>query len=141
MTSTVISYPIPVYSNVPIQPQFYQPRQFFITDIVLGLTTLVQTAVDMDYVIGQEIRLLIPPNFGCYQLNNVTGYVIGIPAANQVLTDINSIVNVDAFILASTATQPQIVAVGDINSGIISSTGRQIPTTNIPGSFINISPQ
>ena len=140
MTNTVISYPVPPYANVPIHAEFYQPRQFFITDIILGPTTLIQTALDMDYVIGQEIRLLIPPKFGTYQLNNALGYVIDIPALNQVIVEIISIENVDAFILATTPTQPQIFAIGDINSGIISSTGRQIPATNIPGSFINVSP-
>jgi hypothetical protein len=28
-----------------------------------------------------------------------------------------------------------------VNTGLISSTGRSLPTTTIPGSFVNISPQ
>ena len=138
--STVITYPIPAYANVPIHPEYFEPRQFFINNIVLGYQTLIEATSDMDYVIGQEIRLIIPPSFGSRQLHGVIGYVIEIPASNQVLTDINSSQNVDTFFLSSATTRPQILPVGDINNGIISSTGRNIPSTHIPGSFINISP-
>jgi len=73
--SGVISYPIPAYSNLPIESDFYQPSRFVISNVFLGKTTVVNTTADMDYVVGQEIRLIIPREFGCYQLNNVKGYV------------------------------------------------------------------
>jgi hypothetical protein len=86
----VVSYPIPPYSNVPIEPQYYQPSAFDISGIVLGATTIVTTAVNHNYVIGQEVRLLIPAPYGSIQLNGVSGFVIAIPAANQVQININS---------------------------------------------------
>lgn len=212
---TVISYPIPPYSNPPIEPQFYQPSRFVISEITFGQTTIVTTTEDMNYVIGQLVRLIIPPLCGSRQLNEQTAFVIDIPAANQVTLDINS-TNADEFFAnpyvvtitgatnsnptvitalnvftkrmgvliegvggmtelnnlswmvlggksttftinadstgfgvytsGGTATLigfpqilPQILPVGDTNTGIISSTGRIIPTTHIPGSFINIS--
>jgi hypothetical protein len=135
------SGPTPPYNNPPIQPQFYEPSMFFIADVTLGQTTIVETEEDHNYVIGQLVRLLIPPSFGCIQLNEVTGFVISIPSSVEVEVDIDSSLNVDPFVSSMAATQPQIVAVGDGNSGIISSTGMIIPFTNIPGSFINISPQ
>lgn len=137
----VISYPIPLYQNLPIEPQFYQPRQFVISNLTLGLTTIITTTIDHDYVIGQEIRLLIPPSYGSYQLNEALGYVLSIPTSNQVQTSINSLRNVDAFIASSSIIQQaQIVAIGDINSGQTNSSGRINNLTYIPGSFINISP-
>ena len=135
---TVISGPVPPYSNPPIQPEFYKPHVFVISDIALRVTTTVTTLLDNDYVIGQEIRLLIPPGYGCRQLNGQTGIVLLIPASNEVVVDIFSL-NADPFISASLRQKPQIVAVGDVNTGIISSTGRVQASTNIPGSFINIS--
>lgn len=135
----MISGPIPLYANVPIDPQFYNPSRFNISAISLGKTTTVTASTNMNYVIGQLTRLLIPPTAGCRQLNNQQAYVISIPSATQVELALNSSIGVDAFILPSTSSQPQIVPVGDINMGIISSTGRTIPTTNIPGSFINVS--
>lgn len=143
---TVISYPIPAYSNVPIQPEFYQPRRFVISAISLGLTTTITTTLNMDYVIGQLVRLIIPPTFGTRQLNEAQGYVIAIPSANQVTLDINS-QGFDPFINSLATTKAQILAIGDVNTGYVSSTGRSIPTIDgdtqieIPGSFINISPQ
>lgn len=143
---TVISYPIPAYSNVPIQPQNYQPRRFQISSITRGLTTVVTTTLDMNYVIGQLVRLIIPPTFGIRQLNEQEAYVVEIVSTNQVRLDIDSR-GMDAFINSSATTKPQILAIGNINSGYVSSTGRSIPTIDgntqieIPGSFVNISPQ
>lgn len=142
MTSfgTVVSYPIPPYSNVAIESDFYQPGQFFISAIVLGLTTLVTTTTDMNYVVGQEIRLIIPPEFGCRELNGQTGFVLSIPASNQVIVSIDSSRNVNEFTSSSATTQPQIIAIGDVNSGALNAFGRLMTGTFVPGSFINISP-
>ncbi len=153
MTSagTVVSYPISAYQNVPIEPQFFQPSQFVISAVTLGIQTIVTTTTNMNYVIGQLVRLLIPSPYGCYQLNQQTGYVLAIPAANQVTLSIDSSQNVDPYIAAapvtpspyvpSTANTPaQIVAVGDVNTGYSSSTGVNIPLVTVPGAFINISP-
>ena len=133
--------PIAPENNPPINPQFYVPRVFVITALTLGLTTLVTTAVNHNYVIGQTIRLLIPFNYGSYQINEQQGYVVSIPAADQVIVSINS-TNTDPFVSSPTygPTKPQIVAIGDINSGPINSSGRSPKGTFIPGSFINISP-
>jgi hypothetical protein len=138
MSGTVISYPIPAYANVPIEAQFYKPSQFFISTITLGITTLVTTTTDNNYVIGQQVRLLIPPSFGCYQLNNTFGYVISIPSSTQVEVSINSYGGAP-FQSSSATTQPQILAIGDINSGQTNSNVVN-SNLNIPGSFQNISP-
>lgn len=143
---TVISFPIPPYSNLPINAEFFQPSQFFISAITLGLTTTVTTTADMNYVVGQQVRLIIPPTFGCRQLNESQGYVLSIPSPTQVVLSIDSSQNVDTFKSSTATTQPQILAIGDVNTGYVSTTGRSIPTVNgntqitIPGSFINISP-
>ena len=133
--------PVPPESNPPITPEYYQPSVFTIAAIGLGAMTLVTTSVNHNYVIGQLTRLLIPQPNGSTQLNELTSYVIAIPAANQVLLGLNSL-GANAFVASTPDVQyqPQIVAVGDVNSGPIN-TGRIGNTTYIPGSFINISPQ
>lgn len=142
----VVSFPAPAYSNLPIEPQFYQPSVFVISAISLGTTTSITATTNLNYVIGQQVRLLIPPPFGSIQLNNQTGYVLsipqvmGVPQLNQVTVSINSSVNVNPFIASSSTVQSaQIAAIGDINQGYISTTGANIPLVTIPGSFINIS--
>jgi hypothetical protein len=111
----------------------------------MGVTTLVTTSLDNDYVIGQNIRFLIPNRYGSRALNEVSGIVISKPMDNQVEVDINSN-SVDPFIPSPTfltfesKTLPQIVAVGDVNTGAINNHGRSCTHRHIPGSFIDISP-
>jgi hypothetical protein len=140
MSDTVISFPIPAYANVPIRADFYKPRFFFISTITRGRTTLVTTTVDQDFTIGQLVRFIIPASFGIRQLNERQGYVIAIPSSTQVEVDIDSTL-MDAFATSSFTTQPQILPIGDINTGVQNTNGRRDNITYIPGSFINISPQ
>ncbi len=137
-TPPFLNGPQPLYNNPPIQANYYQPSMFFITAISLGTTTTVTTSVNNNYVIGQQVRLLIPFSFGSRGLNGQTGNVISIPAPNQVILDINSN-GVDPFINSSAVTKAQILAIGDVNNGVINSIPG-IQGTFIPGSFIDISP-
>lgn len=146
----VISYPVPVYQNMPIEPQWYKPSQFPITAITLGQTTIVTMGnstnnVGPNYVIGQLVRLLIPSKYGTRQLNEQTGVVISLPSASQAEINIDS-TQMDPFIASpsflpfQSQTLPQIVAVGDFNSGAINDDGNMHTHTYIPGSFRDISP-
>ena len=146
-----ITGPIALYNNLPINANFYQPNQFFISSITIGQTTTVTTTVNHNYVVGQLVRLLIPTIYSrtlkgvqyvtstCTQLNEQSGYVISIPAANQVVLNINS-QNADPFTVSTQPTQPQILAIGDISSGNINASGNLTTSTLIPGSYSNISP-
>ncbi len=138
MSTPAIQGPVPPYSNVNIAPQNYQPSQFFISAITLGSTTFVTTLVNNNYVIGQQVKLVIPPSNGCRQLNGQQGIVLSLPAANQVEININSYQNVDQFVSSLAANQPQILAIGDINNGQTNANGPKV-TTYVQGSFINIS--
>ena len=145
---TVISYPIPPYSNPPINSDYYQPRAYDISAITLGSTTLVTTSANHDFVIGQACRFIIPWGYGTTELNEMQGIVISIPMDDQVTITIDSS-SFSTFIPGGspqpvdkgTTAVPQILPIGDVNSGIISSTGLSNTSTNIPGSFINISPE
>lgn len=133
--------PIPPYNNPNINPQYFQPRIFEISAMTIGSTTTVTTSKNHNYVVGQLCRLIIGQTWGTSQLNEELGYVISIPAANQITLNINS-QNANAF-KTGIGTNPQIVPVGDVNTGLISTTGIQLPNgvvPYIPGSFQNISP-
>lgn len=139
---TAVIGPSPLFANVPIQPQYYSPWKFAISSITLGTTTTITMTIpsvtSLNYVVGQQVRLIIPPTFGCRELNNQTGYVISVTLPNQVTLAINSL-GINPYIASSAPTPAQIVAIGDNNSGPINS-GRSNNTTYIYGSFINISP-
>jgi hypothetical protein len=138
-----ISGPIALYSNPPIEPQYFAPWNFAISNIAIGTTTTVTLVIpsitQLNYVIGQQVRFHIPVQFGCRQINGLQGYVIDVIPPNQVIVDLNS-QNADPYISTSARTSAQLSAIGDINTGQISSTGRNIPLVTIPGAFINISP-
>lgn len=136
--STVVTAPFPAYQNLPIEPQFYQPSRFVISAITLGQTTTVTTSVNHNYVVGQLCRLLIPNGYGATQLNEQTGYVASIPAPNQVILTLVSN-NSNAFINAALLQQPQILAVGDVNTGVTNTIVTDQGTA-VLGAFINISP-
>ena len=92
-------------------------------------------------MIGQSVRLLVPNPYGSYQLNEVQGLVISIPSSDEIEIQVDSSQNVNAYIPSPTTNLVcQVVAVGDINSGNVNSTGRIDNITFIPGSFIDISP-
>jgi len=141
---TVISYPVPIYANLPIEPQYYTPWRFVISAISLGVTTTITMVIpaitDLTYVVGQQVRLIIPPTFGCRQLNGQTAYVIAVNLPDQVVLDINSSQNVDSYIASSQPTPAQILAIGDILAGAINNNGTQNQTNYVIGSFINVSP-
>jgi len=136
--NSVISYPTPPYSNPPIEPQYYQPSRFQISNIQIGTTTIITATANMNYVVAQQVRILVPNGYGCRQINELTGFVLSLPNPNQVEVSINSNF-FDPFVNTNLNQVPQIVAIGDINSGAIN-TANTNNETNIPGSFINISP-
>jgi len=139
MTNTVLSFPIPPYQNVPIHAEYFRPSRFVISAITLGVTSTVTTTVNHNYVIGNNVRLIVSALNGARQFNGQEGLVIAIPNPNQVTLNISS-VKYDPFITASPASASQIVAIGDINSGAINDDGRRYSKPYIPGSFRNISP-
>jgi hypothetical protein len=138
--------PTPAYTNPNIEPQFFQPSVFPIASISYGTSTTVTTGtsfgVSNNYVVGQLVRFLIPPTYGAQQLNNQQGYVTSIPGPNQVTVGINTSVGYSSFVPSPPygPTKPQILAIGDINTGNIGNSGRTNVPLVIPGSFINISP-
>ena len=147
--SGVISYPIPAYQNVPIQYEFYQPRGFVISGITRGPTTIVTTSTEHDYVIGQQVRLIIPPIYGTYQLNEVLGYVLSIPTTSSVEININS-VNADAYIsspyIASitgiTNSNPAVLTVSSPLSGasvMITDVSGMTEINNLVGQVLGIT--
>jgi hypothetical protein len=114
-----------------------------IARIFRGVTTLVETTLATNFVVGQEIRLLIPPQFGSIELNGKTGFVLSFNSPTIMEVSIDSSRNVTQYNSSAVATiqNPQVAAIGDVNTGVTNRTGLRDQGTFIPGSFINISPE
>lgn len=121
-------------------PFLYAPGVSFISSITLGATTTVVTTGPNNFVVGQEVAFRIPPVWGSIQLNSlpnvnlpgspIYGYVTSVTTStNTVVVNINSAA-FSAFnsnpAYAAGLTPPQILAVGDVNSGGWPYTGSQL---------------
>ena len=132
--------PIAPQRNPEPMPEWFQPSRFGISAIVRGSDTVITTDDDHNYVLGQQVRILVPFNYGTVQINELDAFVIGIPSSTEVRININSSTFTD-FIPSppSLLTPPSIQAIGELNTGLLV-TSRSAPTTTIPGAFENISP-
>lgn len=113
-------------------PVLYSPGVSFIDAITTGTTTTVTTTAPHNFVVGQEIAFRIPTAWGTTQLNSlpnntipgspIYGYVTSVTSSTVFVCSINS-TGFTAFNsnqpFASYAGQnfPQVVAVGDVNTG------------------------
>jgi hypothetical protein len=133
-----------------LYPNLYFPGTNVISAITTGTTTTIDTTSAHNFVVGQEVAFRIPTIWGTYQLNSlpnlvvpgspIYGYVIAVTDYNTVVVNINSTgytaYNVNqAFGSFPGEFFPQIVAVGDINTGGVQiSAGSQLypPPYSVP---------
>lgn len=115
-----------------LYPTLYAPGASVITAISTGTTTTVTTTAAHNFQVGQEIAFRIPTAWGTSQLNSlpnsvvpgspIYGFVTAVGSATQFTCSINS-TGYTAFnsnqVFASFPGEffPQVVAVGDVNSG------------------------
>lgn len=115
-----------------LYPYLYFPGQTFISAITLGATTTIDTTSAHNFRVGQEVAFRVPSQWGTSELNSLPnllipgspayGFVVAVTDYNTVVVNINSSAYT-AFNSNPTVasvpglTYPQIVAVGDVNTG------------------------
>lgn len=113
-------------------PYLYFPGTTVISAITTGTTTTIDTTDAHNFVVGQEVAFRIPSTWGTVELNSlpntltpgspVYGFVISVTDYNTVVVNIDSSA-MTAFNSNQTVASvpglsfPQIVAVGDVNTG------------------------
>ena len=156
-----------------LYPYLYFPGESVIASISLGNTTTVLTTSAHNMVVGQEVAFRITPNWGTFELNSlpnstipgspIYGYVTAVTSYQSFTCNINSSsftafnANQTVASVAAGLKFPQVVAVGNINSGGVPYSGSAlypspysfpkgsvgsgyVPTINGPailGSFVN----
>jgi len=124
--------PSGAYVRKVLYPYLYFPGTCVISAITTGTTTTIDTASAHNFVVGQEVAFRIPSAWGTVELNSlpnsvtpgspIYGYVVAVTDYNTVVVNINSS-SYTAFNSNQTfasfpgLTFPQIVAVGDVNTG------------------------
>jgi len=122
-----------------LYPVLYAPGVAFISGITNGTTTTVTTTIPHNFVVGQEVAFRIPTvpgvsptAWGPIELNSlpnvnipgspVYGYVVAVTNRNTFVVNINSTgytafnPNIP-FLSFPGENWPQVVAVGDVNTG------------------------
>lgn len=122
-----------------LYPALYVPGTTVISAITLGATTTVVTTAPHNFVVGQQVAFripsipgVLPPAWGTTELNSlpntlipgspIYGYVVSVTNSTTVVININSTAytafnNNYPFLSFVGRTPPQIVAVGDVNTG------------------------
>ncbi len=124
--------PAGAYVKKVLYPYLYEPGVSFISAVTTGSTTTIDTTAAHNFVVGQEVAFRIPSSWGITQLNSlpnstipgspIYGYVVSVTDYNTVVVNINSS-SYTAYNSNQTVASvpglsfPQIVAVGDVNSG------------------------
>lgn len=113
-----------------LYPDLYFPGTSVISFITTGTTTTIKTTAQHNLQVGQEVGFHIPSSWGTTQLNElpnvlipgspVYGYVVSVTDLQTVVVSINS-TGYTAFApnqtFSGARTVPQMVAVGDVNTG------------------------
>jgi len=115
-----------------LYPNLYFPGTNIISFITTGTTTTIKTTTQHNFVVGQEVAFRIPSVWGTTELNSlpntvipgspIYGYVISVTDAKTVVVNINSSAYTafnpnQPFASYPGEKFPQIVAVGDVNTG------------------------
>lgn len=136
-----------------LYPFLYYPGTVPIAAITVGATTTIDTTYQHNFVVGQEVAFRIPTVWGTYQLNSlpnaalpgspIYGYVTAVNSPTEVVVNINS-TGYTAFTAPTVAqskgvSYPQIVAVGDNNSGslLFGYNSNTINGPAISGAYLN----
>lgn len=115
-----------------LYPSLYFPGDIVVSGVTTGTTTTISTASQHNFVVGQEVGFRIPSVWGPSQLNELPNTTIpGSPIYGFVVSVTNAqtfVVNIDStgftafnanqtFASAVGLTFPQVIAVGDVNTG------------------------
>jgi len=95
------------YRIVPFNPLFYPPYRYICDAQSVGATTVLRLTVPSNYLVGQEVRVLMPDAFGMTQINELVGTVLAVDdtLGNQTITLNIDSSSFDAFDFPQTFTQ------------------------------------
>ena len=147
--------PAGAYVKKILYPDLYLPGVNFISAITTGTTTTITTTTSHNYRTGQEIAFRIPTSWGTTQLNSlpnstipgspIYGYVTSVTSNTVFVCSINS-TGYSAYTNNPTVASvpglsfPQVVAVGDVNTGGDLYTGGALyPSPSFPTSSGGVS--
>lgn len=144
--------PVGAFVKKVLFPFLYLPQVDFITAIATGATTTITTTTDHNFVVGQEIAFRVPAPWGTTQLNSLPNNII---PGSPIYAYVTSLVSNTQFVCSFNSTGftafnvnipvasvpglsfPQVVPVGDLNTGGVQFSGGALyPSPQFP-TFVN----
>jgi hypothetical protein len=133
-----------------LYPFLYLPEDNVVSAVTTGATTTIATTMYHNFEVGQEIAFRVPSFWGTIQLNSlpnvvipgspIYGYVVSVTDNWTFVCSINSTsftaFNTNQATIPTNVTYPQVLAVGDVNTGgnAITSTSPLYPSPQFPTS-------
>ena len=121
-----------------LYPALYAPAVSFVTAITLGATTTVALSMPGNYSVGQQVAFRIPTSWGTTQLNSLPNVLIPGQPIYGIVTAVSASLTTPTITVAINSSGytafnsnpafasypgekfPQVVPVGDANSGSLS---------------------
>lgn len=105
-----------------VQDPIYQPAMRLITGITAADPAEVTTSFPHDYLPGLIVRLYVPPLYGMFQADGLTGTIMTVGSSTTFTININT-TSFDPFVIPSpepwySYEYPMVVPVGEINSSL-----------------------
>lgn len=144
--------PSGAYVKKVLYPFIYSPSVSFISAVTRGSTSTVVTTAPHNLSVGSQVAFRIPRQYGIVELNSlpdvaipgspIYGYVVSVTDSKTVVVSLNSssfsaYANNVAVASVPGLSFPQMIAVGDVNSGgdSISSGSALYPSPSVNGAL------
>lgn len=112
----------------------YSPFVCEISNIAPGQETVITTSINHEFVVGNQVRIFMPPRWGMAEIDGKTGLILAV-TGDTLTVNIDSL-NFTPFTTPANITDyPQVIPVGDQNTGYTIQNGEQPAQLVIPGSF------
>lgn len=146
--------PAGAYVRKVLFPYIYEPGVAYISAISTGSTTTVTTTAPHNYVVGQQVAFRIPASYGTTQLNALPNSSI---PGSPVYYYVSAVLSSTQFVCSASTTGatafnsnqtvasvpglqlPQVVAVGDVNTGGVQYSGGALYPSPVFGGASSIN--
>lgn len=109
---------MPIYAN---PTPLFQPAMRIITNITNSNPAIVTTSFAHNYIDGENLRLLVPDNYGMTQANQLTGYIT-VLSPTTFSIDIDTRQFYPFVVPVGALEQSQVTPVGEANNILTAAT-------------------
>jgi hypothetical protein len=111
------------WRRIPFDARYY-PRRRFITSISLATSAVIVMSVTHGFTVGQQVRMIVPTEFGMTQMNALLGTVTAINTTTNSIT-----VNIDSSAFTAFAFPTSAIAALGVNFAQVEPVGEAAVNT------------